>query len=397
MTARLEGTRRMGGGRILYLHMIVGDTCQLARLAGIQRYAAARGWAVEAIARGESRASMIPDILKRHRPAGCVVEGDGRMDDLPPALFGRVPVAYIDVLDETLCGDSPRVIIDCDAVADTAFRELAALKPSCYAAVGFVRPHEWSAHRIAAFRKRVEERGGRCIVLEVEKGESVESYIGRIHEWVADLPRGCAIFAVQGPTARNILDAARAAARSVPRDLAVFCTAGYEETDTPVPENVSRLLFDFERVGYLAARALDEWMHGRRPPRSVERVGPLFVERRESTRGRGRREPHILRALEMIRAEACEGLTVRALAARFPGTRRLFDMRFREAMGHSVLDEILHVRMENAFTLLAKTDTAIGAIPAFCGFESDSALDKLFRSRCGMSMREWRKRNSWLK
>jgi transcriptional regulator GlxA family with amidase domain len=64
-------------------------------------------------------------------------------------------------------------------------------------------------------------------------------------------------------------------------------------------------------------------------------------------------------------------------------------------MGHSVLDEILHVRLEKAFMLLAQTDTAIGAIPAMCGFECDSTLDKLFRARTGMSMRAWRRHNSW--
>ena len=95
----------------------------------------------------------------------------------------------------------------------------------------------------------------------------------------------------------------------------------------------------------------------------------------------------------MIRREACDGLTAAQLAARFAGTRRLFDLRFREATGHSVLDEILHVRLERAFTLLAETDTAIGAIYAFCGFRSDRALDSLFRARFGMSLREWRKRN----
>ena len=388
--------RRMGGSKILYVHMIAGDTCQLARLAGMRRYAAARGWEVEAVRRQESRASMVPGVLARHGPAGCIVEGDGRMDDLPPALFGRVPVAYIDVLDAKLCGDAPRVVIDCDAVADTALRELSALKPSCYAAVGFVRPHEWSAWRIAAFRRRVEERGERCIVLEAEPGESVESYIARIREWVAALPRGCAIFAVQGPTAQNILDAARAASRSIPRDLALFCTAGSEETDTPPPENVSRLLFDFERVGYLAARLLDDAMRGAAAPGHVELVGPLFVERHESTRGRGRREQHIIKALQMIRAEACEGLTARALAARFPCSRRLFDIRFREAVGHSVLDEILHVRMEKARTLLARTDIAIGSISGLCGFGSASDLDVLFRRRTGISMRAWRKKNSWM-
>ena len=82
-----------------------------------------------------------------------------------------------------------------------------------------------------------------------------------------------------------------------------------------------------------------------------------------------------------------------ALAARFPGTRRLFNMRFREATGHSVLDEILHVRLERAFTLLAETDTAIGAVPALCGFRTNRALDFLFHARFGMSMRDWRKRH----
>ena len=96
----------------------------------------------------------------------------------------------------------------------------------------------------------------------------------------------------------------------------------------------------------------------------------------------------------MIRREACDGLTAAALAARFDCSRRLFNMRFREATGHSVLDEILHVRLERAFTLLAKTDTAIGAIPQLCGFRTNRALDFLFHSRFNSSMSEWRKRNS---
>ncbi len=127
---------------------------------------------------------------------------------------------------------------------------------------------------------------------------------------------------------------------------------------------------------------------------TVASIGPLMVLRRKSTSGRGRHEPRILKAVEMIRAEACDGLTAAKLAARFDCSRRLFNMRFREATGHSVLDEILHVRLEKAFTLLAKTDTPIGAIPDFCGFRSYWALDFLFRTRFGMSMREWRKRNS---
>ena len=118
---------------------------------------------------------------------------------------------------------------------------------------------------------------------------------------------------------------------------------------------------------------------------------PLMVDRRKSTRGYGRREPLILEAMEMIRREACDGLTAKALAKRFRRTRRLFDMRFREAMGHPPLDEIIHVRLERVLELLAQPDFPISAIADFSGFSSERVLQKHFRSRFHMSMREWRK------
>ena len=126
---------------------------------------------------------------------------------------------------------------------------------------------------------------------------------------------------------------------------------------------------------------------------SVIAIGPLLAVRRESTGGRGRREPHILEAVEIIRREACDGLTVASLMERIPGSRSLFDLRFREAMGHSALEEILQVRLERTIDLLRRPGTSIGAIADFSGFGSLRALDKLFRSRFGCSLREWRRRN----
>ena len=69
-------------------------------------------------------------------------------------------------------------------------------------------------------------------------------------------------------------------------------------------------------------------------------------------------------------------------------------MRFHEATGHSVLDEILHVRLEKAFELLASTDIPVGLVVDFCGFGCYRTLDRLFRTRLGISMSEWRRRNA---
>jgi AraC-like DNA-binding protein len=68
-------------------------------------------------------------------------------------------------------------------------------------------------------------------------------------------------------------------------------------------------------------------------------------------------------------------------------------LRFREAFGHSILDEIQNVRLEKVCFLLSRTDTPIGAIAGLCGYRTDIALRKLFRSRMGQSLADWRKAN----
>ena len=115
--------------------------------------------------------------------------------------------------------------------------------------------------------------------------------------------------------------------------------------------------------------------------------------RRSSTGGAGRREKFVMEAVEMIRREACDGLTPMALAKRFRCSRTLFNLRFREATGHSVLNEIHHVRLEKTFALLSGTETPIGAIADFCGFGSGVELRRVFRAHTGMSLRQWRKAN----
>ena len=169
---------------------------------------------------------------------------------------------------------------------------------------------------------------------------------------------------------------------------------------------LSSIQIDFERMGYVAARMLLENVLGKgnlsgKAALNVAdgngkavAIGPMLVVRRRSTGGRGRQESLILKAVEMIRREAADGLTAGGLAARFPGSRRHFERRFREAMGHSVFDEILHVRIEKAMALLSRRDIAIGAIYFQCGFGSESDLRTHFHKLTGISLRQWRRDHS---
>ena len=380
--------------RILYLERYDDADNHRRKLAGVMRFARTRKWEVEAIPAARWSPAGLPALLRRLRPAGCVVECLDAAGIPSPACFGKTPAVWLDPPEKLRWRGAPAVVCDNAAVARFAFRELAAGLPSCFAAVPSHRLQRWSEERIAAFRALCAEAGAPCHVFEgrtVRRGrpEDLERRRARLAAWLSTLPARCAVFAANDYSARDVALAARSVARSIPRELSLLGVDGMpDESGDATIRRLSSVRMDFELAGYLAARLLSSLPS--LPPQAAA-FGPLCVLRGDSTRGRGRRDPHVLEAVGIIRREACEGLTAAALAARVPGSRKHFERRFREAMGHSVLDEILHVRLQAVMDLLSRPEPPIGTIADFCGFGSQVELRIAFRARTGMSMRQWRK------
>ena len=387
-------------GTILCLDFHVNEEKYRRELAGIERFAKHHGFKVSTLERFVPE--ELPEIIARLRPAGCIAECSARFDlrTLPPRLFGKAPVVYLDPPQRLPWKGVSSVVCDNAAVARMAFHELSSGLPPAYAVVGYRYPCQWSRERVAAFRACCRKEGKPCKVFEHDGGETYEARSARLGKWVAELSPHCAVFAVNDTTARETWRAFHFAERPTPRSATLVGTDALDAAQKPEHNmGITSVRIDFEHAGYLAGRLLTEAMknpeekNSSSPPPSCddESFGPLFVERGPTTGGRGRREAYIVEAVETIRREACEGLTAAALAARFRGSRHLFEMRFREAMGHSVLDEILHVRLERVLELLSNSKTPIGAIASFCGFRTDGELRKLFLSRFHVSMREWRR------
>ena len=399
--------------RILYL-CVLDNPVQKMKLSGVRRYADARHWDVVPVPAGDSAPAMLPALLSRHRPVGCIVECAGNDTQLKPQLLGRLPAVWLDVPAEALggIGVHPCVCVDDESIARTALRELSATMPRSLAAVEYQWfPHEerrmWSRNRAEEFRALAFANGMPCEVFEAGDREALEARAARLADFLSRQPRPCGVFAVNDGAAHHVRAACSAAYLSVPREISVIGVDNDVALCEASAPGLSSIKVDFERMGYAAAKMIGDALAARdgngRTGKSTSPakgksdtpilVGPLLAVRRRSTGGRGRREPRILEAMEMIRREACSGLTAEKLAKRFAGSRRHFERRFREAVGHSILDEILQVRLERAFTLLADTDTAIGAIYAHCGFRTPDALDYLVRDRTGLSARDWRNRN----
>ncbi len=406
--------------RILYFVNYPRDGVNDAALAGVRRYASARGWDVEVCLWKDARGESFQSVWRaRPRPLGSIVECSDLPADLPTRTYGNAPAVFLN------CSSAPhgrrfaRIDLDDAAVARTAFRELATNHPAAFGVVGFCQgPRHWSDQRVKAFRAAVADTGMECHEFSFADSRDMDNSgePARLASWLAALPRHTAIFVVNDLTAIFVAETARKAGRIIPRDLTLIGADNDPAHCEKTHPTLSSIQLDFESAGFQSAKLLGEMLARKTSPKlsrestlrprsghlsgeaalngggglAAASIGPLMAVRRESTMGHGRREARILEAVEIIRREACNGLTAESLAARFPGSRRLFELRFREAMGRSMLDEILHVRMQKVQTLLADTDIPIGAIADFCGFRSDRALRKIFLAREGVSMAKWR-------
>ena len=367
--------------------------------AGVMRYAASRKWDVRFLSWKETRAGALraAAAAEKARPLGFVVEcGDGPCD-LPASLFGGLPAVFVNCVSTPRSRRFVRLPIDNAAIARAAFRELSLLNPPAFAIVDFrLAEGNWPTLRMDAFSAAAVEAGAVCHAFSfrhpVEKDSSGETR--RLADWLSRLPRHTAVFAVNDQTSADIVEAASLARLRIPQDITLLGVDNNPAICEISKPTLSSIPVDFENAGVLAAKMLGELVSRRDAETQNAAVGPLLAVRRESTRGFGRREPNILEAVELIRRKACDGITAAKLISRFPGSRWLFELRFREATGHSVLDEILHVRLERACTLLAATDTSIDAIADFCGFGSPRSLRAHFLKHIGMSMREFRARTS---
>ena len=286
------------------------DPTKRLKLAGVRRYAAAAGWNVAPVECGMSDPKSIRALLARDLPAGCIFDCDGDPSGVRPRHFGRTPVVFAGGASR---GFGPRacpVGVDNAAIAASAFRELSAGAPKACAVAACMEPAPWASERVAAFTALAKAEGLPCFVFRRKRGESMDSRDFRFSAWFADLPPHTAIFGVNDLSARIVARAAMSAGLSVPRD---FTLVGVDndhalcESEAP---SLTSLQLDFERMGYLVAKALGKMMalrsqrqlstafdrhqidsHRTRSD-AIEKsapiaIGPLLAVRRESTQGGG--------------------------------------------------------------------------------------------------------------
>lgn len=241
--------------------------------------------------------------------------------------------------------------------------------------------------RIPEFRKCVSEAGAIYQEIEYYKqfppggSQSKEQHL-KAHQWltrtIAELPKPLGIAVTADDVAPRLLQACEDAGVSVPEEVGILgCDNDPMVCDhTPVP--LSSVDNDWERIGYEAARLLDQLMDGGKVPENPILIPPRGVVTRLSTNILAVPDPQIARALRFIWEHFPEPIGTPEVAAAAGLNRRTLERGFRLHLGRSVGEEIMRVRIEHAKKLLTETQQKAHQIAELAGFSGMVPFSKAF-------------------
>ena len=360
------------------------------KIAGVRRFAKGMHWHVQEIEGLPSQAAL-SELIAFWNPLGAILECGGGFHEIPYEAFSCIPTVFLDRNPLTLPQTASCVSHDSVATGRLAAKELLQTNYANFAYTPFPEQRFWSEDRKQGFMEALSLNGRTCVVFDGGDAEfSSPGYQARLREWLAALPRPCGLFAANDRVATEVLTAAACAGIKVPSELAVVGVDNFAPICEHTIPPLTSIQPDFIRAGELTAQTMRDLLEsgGKRTFRLT--FGPVCVVRRASSRVLRRYDPQVTAALELIRNKACEGLTAKEALAAFSCSRRKAELRFREAVGRSVLDEIQAVRIAHAKEMLRNPRQDLKSLADFCGYKRPNSLAKIFRATTGMSMRKWR-------
>jgi LacI family transcriptional regulator len=252
----------------------------------------------------------------------------------------------------------------------------------------------WIQSQREDFCKAADEKGCPCLVYPAPSlNRSVpvwhERYRLRLTKWLLALPRPIGILAAVDLHAARLLDVCRELDIAVPEEMAIIGIGNDPVICETTHPTLSSLDLDGRRVGYEAARLLDQKMAGK-PLEDTLYVPPGGVVVRQSTDTLAVEDEDLVRAMRFIREHACSGIDVTHVANQVGLSRRVLERRFRDLLGFAPKKEIMRIRIEHAKTLLARTDKTIESIIRKSGFHSIAHFTVAFRRETGMTPNAYR-------
>lgn len=361
------------------------------KLSGIYRFLSeGYDWDIELIRTAED---VTPELLTSAAENGIdgflsAIPETGEMHRLHASL--GIPTVFTDFPNEKTIGEFHKCVFVMDDVRDicrsaaNAFLSSGVCKSYLYAdnAVG----SRWSRERGDVYSAEMAKRG----VNVVRIGPECITDQKKLAAVLLECEKPAGVLAAYDDTAATVLSICRRAGLKIPEDVAVLGIGNDEDVCLHTVPPLSSVQPDFEEEGYRASRELQSMMLGAIPKKRLFFCGRSMVVGRSSTRNSTNSAVLSHDAMFFISRNALRGISAKDVTMHLHVSRRLADLRFREATGTSLQKAIIEKRLKEVCRLLSNSTLTISEIAVQCGYRDANYLKNLFKKRFGMSMRAYR-------
>lgn len=293
---------------------------------------------------------------------------------------------------------TPSVDVDHASVGQLAAEYLLQRKYRHFGFFGSGSVH-YTQIRESSFRKALAKAGCELSVCHMEymprlaAGVSWRNVEGQVRRWLKQLPKPVAVLADHDSAGRDLADMCQQLGLRVPDEVAILGVDDDELECQLASPPLSSVAIPGQRVGYEAARLLDEMLSGRSVSRKPLLLPPRCVVSRQSTSMLAIDDLVVAAALRYIANHVAEPLRVGAIASELAVPRRALERKFRLLLGSSVLAEIHRARVEKAKEMLATSDLKMSQIARRLGFSNAQRLAVVFRKMTGSAPRTFRRQS----
>jgi LacI family transcriptional regulator len=308
-----------------------------------------------------------------------------------------LPTIALDLADEEIQPGNPlsklcEIVSDSHRAAQMAAEHLLNRKFLHYAFVG-TEGRVWSDRRRQSFCEWIAAAGYQPHVYSIprrSRNRAWDQEQSILVDWLKGLPTPLGMMACNDDCGREVLEACRAANIRVPEQIAMVAVDNdkllCELSDPPL----SSVALDAERGGYQAAELLEKMMQGRirKPQRLI--VAPLHVVTRRSSDIIALEDVEVGAALKFIHERAANPICIEDVVEHVQLSRRALEIRFQKAIGRTIHDELIRVRIERAKRLLLESDLQIPKVAMSVGFNTASYFVQVFSHEVGITPARYR-------
>jgi LacI family transcriptional regulator len=213
----------------------------------------------------------------------------------------------------------------------------------------------------------------------------------KLDQWLKDLPKPIAILAAHDPRGSILLQRLQLLQIDVPADVAVMSVNNDSQTCEFSKPTMTSIQRNEEKVGFLAAKVLDQCMRGQTPTMYTV-IPPLEVIERQSTRTLALENPLLQKAIQFMQEQVREDLSVDQIAQVIGKSRRWLEMSMKEELQVSPKQVFSKIKTEGILDELRKDPgIKIHTLANNFGIRNTQVLNRMLVNQTGQGAAVWKR------